>query len=138
MRSMLREKPLKRRTLPRTTCGACKQDYAHDPELCVRVLVGDRFADPIRGETICIECVEELPITGCRAQHWRGMTRFIHTILGTAIPPEGWSYPRPTAEEILRALASDGYYRPRLELPKRLDFEAELLRAAQAESDSQA
>jgi hypothetical protein len=134
---VVREKPIRRRTLPKTTCDDCKQDYAHDPDLCVRILVRDRFAFPIRGETICIVCVEKLPITGCRAAHWHGTTRFIPCILGTAIPPEGWPYPKPTAEEILRALASDGYYRPRLQLPKRLDFEVELLRAAQAESDAQ-
>jgi hypothetical protein len=136
MRSMIRETPVKRPRLPRTTCHRCRRDYAHDPDFCVRIRVPDKFADPIRGENICIECVEELPITGCRTRHWRGGSGFIHTILGTEIPPEGWPYPRPSAEEILRALANDGYYRPRLELPKRLDFEAELLRAAQAESDS--
>jgi hypothetical protein len=136
MRALVSRKPLKRRTLPRTTCDSCKHDYAHDPDLCVRILVQDRFADPIRGETICIECVKELPITGCRATHWHGTTRLIPCILGTEVPPEDWLYAKPTAEEILRALASDGYYRPRLEPPKRLDFEAELIRVAQVDSDA--
>ncbi len=113
------ERPWKRRTLPPTTCDQCECDYAADAEQCVRVLVDH----PLEGETICFRCASKIGITGCRFLHWGAKTWEIPYVLGTAPPPDGWPHPKPTPEEILRALSSSGYLRqPVPDSPARLDF----------------
>jgi hypothetical protein len=126
----------KRRSLPPTTCDQCERDFASDPELCVRVLVRDQFADSLRGQTICIHCADELPITGYRRLNWHGTSRVIQHVLGTEVTPEGSASAKPSAQEILKTLASSGFLVRAPEPPKRIDFDAELMRLTELlESD---
>ena len=123
--------PSKRRTLTRTTCDQCERDYAAQPELCVRVLVGDPFADALRGQTICIHCVDELPITGYRRLKWHGTSLVIQHVLGTELRAEGSASTKPTAQEVLKALASSGFLVEVAAPPEPLELDAELTRLAE-------
>lgn len=128
---MLTDEPSQRRTLPPTTCDQCGRDYADEPGLCVRVLVGDPLADALRGQTICIHCVDELPITGYRRLKWHGTSLVIQHVLGTEVRPEGSASAKPTAQEILKALSSSGFLVPAPTRPKPVGFDAELARLAE-------
>lgn len=125
----------KKRTRPRTTCDQCGRDYADEPERCVTVQLDRPYLVP-QWETICLECVADLPITGCRRLRWAGTVRFIEFVLGTADPPPGWPHPRPADEEILRVLGSPGYLLPKIETPKRIDVAGELLAVIEAAETS--
>jgi hypothetical protein len=123
--------PWKRRTLPPTTCDQCERDYANEPELCVRVLVGDPLADALRGQTICIRCVNELSITGYRRLKWHGTSLVIQHVLGTEVRPKGSASAKPTAQEILKALSSGGFLVQARTRPEPVEFDAELARLAE-------
>lgn len=69
-------------------------------------------------QTVCIECLAALGITGCMYRDGEAVER----VWGTASPPRGWKGRRPTPEELLRSVSSAGYViarRPRE--PKRID-----------------
>jgi hypothetical protein len=123
-----RESPSKPRTLPPTTCDQCERDYVDEPELCVRVLVEDRFADALRGQTICIRCVATLPITGFRRLKWRGTSLVIEHVLGTELPPSGSTSAKPTRQEVLKALSSSGFLVQAPMSPEPVEFDGELMR----------
>lgn len=96
----------KLRSAPRTTCDQCGRDYSDAPGECVTVTV---LTHALYSETLCRACVPNLRITGCAFRDGEP----VESLLGTAIPPRGWSGRRTTIDEILDAL-SNGTYR----LPK--------------------
>lgn len=106
----------KRRSKPRSSCDQCGRDYADEPLLCRTVTLATH---PLYSETICIDCVLGLNITG------------YPTVLGTGSPPPGWPHPKPTAEQILEWLANGGFRIPTEAPLTRLNVQRELVRVAE-------
>ena len=106
----------KRRSVPRTTCDQCGQDYADEPSLCRTVTV---ITHHLYSETICANCASQLGITG------------YPVVLGTQPPPPGWPHPQPSPAQILDWLSSGGFRLP-VEAPLTpINVERELLRVAE-------
>ena len=93
------------RDRPRTVCDQCERDWADDPEKCVAVTIPDH---PLHWQTVCIQCVDALGITGWAYRDGEP-TEFVW---GTAVPPRGRKGQKMAPEELLRSVSSAGYKLP--------------------------
>lgn len=74
---------------------------------------------PLHFQTVCVDCVGVLGITGCAYRDGQP----VEYVWGTAIPPRGWKGRRLTPEELLQTVSSAGYrLAPRPREPERLDI----------------
>lgn len=89
----------------RTFCDQCDRDWAFDPAKCVTVTIPWHH---LCGETVCLECVNVLGITGCAYRDGEP----VEYVWGTAPRPKGWKGHRMSAEEILRTVSSANYKLP--------------------------